>query len=128
MLSEYRCTAMMPSQNIERARNFYEDKLKLTPSMEMPDGSAMYECGGGTMIGVFPSTGRSDGSFTQVGFWVEDVEAEMRDMRSRGIEFEEYDMPDFKSVDGLVEIEGYKGAWFKDPDGNLISIGEGEPS
>jgi catechol 2,3-dioxygenase-like lactoylglutathione lyase family enzyme len=125
MLSEALVAATMPSKNMESARNFYEDKLKLTPAMEMSDGSVGYKCKDGTMFSVFPSTGAADGSFTQIGFWVQDVEAEVRDLQSRGVVFEEYDMPEFKTVDGIASVGEWKGAWFKDPDGNLISIGEG---
>jgi catechol 2,3-dioxygenase-like lactoylglutathione lyase family enzyme len=125
MLGEGPCATMLPSKDMARARDFYEDKLKLTPQQEMSDGSVMYRCGQGTSFTVFPSTGASDGSFTQIGFWVTDVESEVRDLRSRGVVFEEYDMPDFKTVDSIVQIEGWKGAWLKDPDGNLIAVGEG---
>ena len=117
---------MIPSKDMEKARRFYEEALKLSPEAELPDGSVIYRCGEGTGFSVFPSMGASDGSFTQLGFWVADVEEEMRDLRSRGVVFEEYDMPGFKTENGVLSMDGYKGAWFKDPDGNLLSIGEGE--
>ena len=125
MLNEALAAATMPSKDMARARNFYEDKLKLTPSTEMSDGSVIYRCKDGTLLTVFPSSGASDGSFTQLGLWVNDVEAEVRDLQSRGVQFEEYDMPEFKTENGIATVGEWKGAWFKDPDGNLISIGEG---
>ena len=126
MLAQAQVTAMMPSKDMERARRFYEEALKLSPEMILPDGSVFYRCAEGTGFSVFPSSGASDGSFTQLGFWVADVEEEMRDLRSRGVVFEEYDLPGLKTEDGIVNENGWKGAWFKDPDGNLLSIGEGE--
>ncbi|MFP5352870.1 MAG: VOC family protein [Actinomycetota bacterium] len=125
MLMEAQVAATIPTKDIKKARDFYEDKLKLTADREMSDGSVLYRCGEGTAFTVFPSSGASDGSYTQLGFWVRDVEAEVRDLRSRGVVFEEYDMPGFKTVDSVASVGDWKGAWFRDPDGNLISIGEG---
>ncbi len=125
MLNDALAAATMPSKDMKKAREFYEDKLKLTPSREMSDGSVFYRCRDGSMFTVFPSTGASDGSFTQLGFMVNDVEAEVRDLQSRGVVMEEYDMPEFKTVNGIATVGEFKGAWCKDPDGNLISIGEG---
>jgi hypothetical protein len=49
----------------------------------------------------------------------------VRQLRDRGIVFEEYDLPDVKTVDGIAEHEsGARGAWFKDPDGNVVQIGQ----
>jgi hypothetical protein len=48
----------------------------------------------------------------------------MADMRERGVVFEEYDLPDFKTEDGLFTYGGYKAAWFKDADDNIIEISE----
>jgi catechol 2,3-dioxygenase-like lactoylglutathione lyase family enzyme len=125
MLSAAKVAATIPSKDMSTARAFYEDKLKLTLAGEMSDGSVFYRCADGTAFTVFPSSGKSDGSYTQLGFWVQDIEAEVRDLASRGVVFEEYDMPEFKTVDGVATVGEFKGAWFKDPDGNLLSLGEG---
>jgi catechol 2,3-dioxygenase-like lactoylglutathione lyase family enzyme len=125
MLHDALATATIPSKDMKKAREFYEDKLKLTPAGEMSDGSVIYKCRDGSAFTVFPSTGASDGSFTQLAFLVKDVEAEVRDLQSRGLVMEEYDMPEFKTVNGIATAGEFKGGWFKDPDGNLISIGEG---
>jgi catechol 2,3-dioxygenase-like lactoylglutathione lyase family enzyme len=125
MLHDAVAYATIPSKDMSKAREFYEDKLKLTPAGEMSDGSVFYRCKDGSRLTVFPSTGASDGSFTQLSFLVKDVEAEARDLQSRGVVFEEYDMPEFKTVNGIATAGEFKGGWFKDPDGNLISIGEG---
>jgi hypothetical protein len=45
-------------------------------------------------------------------------------LKENGVVFEEYDMPGFKTVDGIAEIDGERGAWFKDSEGNLLAIGE----
>ena len=55
---------------------------------------------------------------------MDDLRATMEEMRSRGIVFEEYDLPGLKTVDGIVEMGGQAAAWFTDPEGNIISIAE----
>lgn len=124
MLSECRVVATMPVKDLAAAKQFYEDKLGLKVLEEQADGVS-FECAGGTVISVFPSSGSSNGSFTQAGWECDDVAAEMEFLRSRGVTFEQYDMPGFTSDErGLVETEGLRGAWFKDPEGNLLSIFE----
>ena len=49
-------------------------------------------------------------------------------MRARGVKFENYDTPDLKTVDGIVEMGPMKGAWFKDSEANLLSIGTPVPA
>jgi predicted enzyme related to lactoylglutathione lyase len=68
------------------------------------------------------SSGQPSGTHTQVGFGVDDVEAEVADLKAKGVTFEEYDFPGLKTVDGVAEIEGERAAWFKDCEGNLLSI------
>jgi hypothetical protein len=57
-----------------------------------------------------------------MGFEVDDLDSAVSSLREQGLTFEEYDMPDFKSVNGIVETEGERAAWFKDSEGNLISL------
>ena len=124
MLAECRVAATIPVKDLAVAKRFYEDKLGLKV-LDEDGGGVAFECAGGTAISVFPSLGSSDGSFTQAGWECADVEAEMADLRSRGVTFERYDLPGFTSDErGLVEAEGMRGAWFKDPDGNLLAIFE----
>lgn len=53
---------------------------------------------------------------------VRDVEATVADLRGRGVTFEDYDLPGLKTVDGIADLGGIKGAWFKDPEGNILSV------
>jgi catechol 2,3-dioxygenase-like lactoylglutathione lyase family enzyme len=123
MLSKARVAATLPAKDIARAKAFYE-KLGFKPAQEMPDQGVIYECAQGTGFLVFPSYGEASGSHTQINFEVPDVEAEVKDLRGRGVKFEEYDLPGFKTNNGIAEIAGIKGAWFKDTEGNLIAIGQ----
>ncbi len=123
MLERYRVSATMPAQDIKRAKAFYEEKLGLKPAEERYDG-LYYECGDGTGFLVFESTGRSNGSHTQLGWDVEDVAATVAELQANGVVFEEYDLPGFKTENAIADVDGSKGAWFKDSEGNLLAIGE----
>lgn len=114
--------AMIPAKDLARARAFYEEKLGLKPAEERPEGMR-YECGGSRFL-VFESSGEPSGTHTQLGWDVEDLKSVVEQLRNNGVVFEEYDMPGFKTVNGIAEIEGQRGAWFKDSEGNLLAIGE----
>ncbi len=58
------------------------------------------------------------------GWLVPNLEAEIEDLKSRGVKFEDYDFPDFKTVNGIAEIEGFRGGWFKDTEGNVLAVVE----
>ncbi len=112
----------IPAQDIKRAREFYEQKLGLKVSEEQPDGGVMYRTGETGFL-VFPSMGKASGDHTQMALEVEDVPSAANELKSRGVKLEEYDYPDFKSKDGLVDLpDGTKGGWFKDTEGNLIAL------
>jgi predicted enzyme related to lactoylglutathione lyase len=128
MLKIKRVGAAIPAQDINRARQFYEQKLGLKPSEAEQDGSVMYMIGETGFL-LFPSMGKASGDHTQLALDVEDVEEAVRDLKSRGVKFEEYDHPNFKSHDGMVDMpDGSKGAWFKDTEGNLIAVGSMVPA
>jgi catechol 2,3-dioxygenase-like lactoylglutathione lyase family enzyme len=122
MLDKADVYATIPAQDLERAKSFYADKLGLKPEVEGPEG-LRYRCGSGGFL-LFQSTGQASGTHTQLGWDVEDVEAAVAQLREKGVVFEEYDLPGFKTVNGIAEIEGEKGAWFKDTEGNLLAIGQ----
>jgi len=126
MLRYARIEARIPAQDLARARRWYAEKLGLEPAEERP-GGLRYEGASGVFC-LFASSGRSDGSFTQMGFYVDDIEATMAELRQRGVVFEVYD----GMVDGLMHIEGNypskgrgeRAAWFRDSEGNLLGIAE----
>ena len=122
MFKPLRAGATLPAQDLERAKAFYRDKLGLSPTLEAGFG-LLYELAPGTGFGVFPSSGKASGTHTQMAIDVEDVEQAVKDLQARGVQFEEYDTPTLKTVDGIADMGGSKGAWFKDSEGNLIAIG-----
>ena len=128
MLKIRRVGAAMPAQDIKRARQFYEQKLGLKPADEGPDGGVMYMVGETGFL-VFPSMGKASGDHTQMAIDVDDVEQAVRELKGAGVKFEEYDFPNMKTHDGIVDLpNGEKGAWFKDTEGNLIGVGTMVPA
>lgn len=123
MLSEALIHAAIPTQDLDRARVFYEGPLGLTPAAVEP-GGVFYEGRGGTRFLLFPSSGRASGEHTQLGFLVDDLASEVRALKARGVSFESYDMPQFDPTSSIASFGPTRSAWFKDPDGNLLGLVE----
>jgi catechol 2,3-dioxygenase-like lactoylglutathione lyase family enzyme len=123
MLSSGKAVPTVAVSDLDRARKFYEETLGLKTKDERADG-VTYETGDGTWFLVYPSQFAGTNKSTYMSFEVEDVEAAVKDLRDRGVTFEEYDFPGLKTVNGIAEIGGVKGAWFKDLDGNILAIGQ----
>ena len=117
MLSDARFETSLPCSDLQRAESFYADKLGLTPTDEGPAG-AFYQGRDGTRFILFPSIGSASGSHSQMGFMVADIDAEVHDLRQRGVQFEEYDFPGFDKATGIADVGGTRAAWFKDSEGN----------
>jgi catechol 2,3-dioxygenase-like lactoylglutathione lyase family enzyme len=111
----------LPTSDLTRSRAFYEDVLGFVP-VDVSPGGVTYEGADGTTFLVFPSSGRAAGTHTQMGFTVPDIEAEIRELKERGIRFEAYDMDGFDAASSIAALPGMRVAWFKDPDGNLLGI------
>ena len=71
---------------------------------------------------LFASSGQASGSFTQMGLSVADIDAEVRDLKQRGVQFEEYDFPGFDKATSIAQTYDHRAAWFKDSEGNLLVI------
>jgi len=130
MLHDGEVATRLPARDLERAKAFYSDKLGLEPIEERP-GGARYRCGN-SYFALFQSAGAPSGTHTQMGWEVKDIEATVAELRGRGVVFEEYDLPGFKTVNGIADIagnypskgSGEKAAWFYDSEGNLLGIGQ----
>jgi catechol 2,3-dioxygenase-like lactoylglutathione lyase family enzyme len=115
--------AKLPAQDVERARAFYRDALGFEPVREHR-GHLFYECGGSSFL-LFPSSGLPSGAHDQLGFAVDDVEAAAATLRDRGVELETYEAPPGCTFrDGIMDYGPVKAAWFKDSEGNLVSIAQ----
>ncbi|MEU4521717.1 VOC family protein [Amycolatopsis sp. NPDC024027] len=129
MLSNVRIEARIPTQDLTRARRWYAEKLGLE-AVEEREGGLRYE-GASGVFSLYASAGVSDGSFTQVAFYVDDLESTVAMLRERGVVFEEYD----GMRGGIMDIRGNypskgsgeRAAWFRDSEGNMIGLSEVVP-
>jgi len=113
----------IPVSDVARARKFYEQKVGLRAKEEYA-GGVIYECGKGSWAFIYPSAGAGT-SKASTAFWaVDDVEAEVRELKARGVVFEEYDMPGIKTVNSIATAGGAKTAWFKDSEGNILAMSQ----
>jgi catechol 2,3-dioxygenase-like lactoylglutathione lyase family enzyme len=121
----------LPARDLGRAESFYAEKLGLVPVERRP-GGLLYRCSAGEFA-LFESAGAASGTHTQMGWEVDDVDAEVAELRRRGVVFEEYDLPGLRTVNGIAKIEGNypskggageRAAWFRDSEGNLLGLGQ----
>jgi predicted enzyme related to lactoylglutathione lyase len=116
----------LPAADIERARQFYQDVVGCLVGEGEDDGSIKVQVGETWMM-VYPSEFAGTNQATAVGFGVDDVSAAVARLRERGVRFEEYDFGEMKTVDGIIEMpDGRQGAWFKDTEGNIVGLFDGD--
>jgi Glyoxalase/Bleomycin resistance protein/Dioxygenase superfamily. len=121
MIKELRTHTTLPAADLNRAKKFYSEKLGLTPATES-EGGIFYEVAGGTRFILYPTPNPTRGGHTQIGFTTGDIEGDVADLRSRGVVFEEYDFPGFKTENGIAQTGATRAAWFKDSEGNMIGL------
>jgi catechol 2,3-dioxygenase-like lactoylglutathione lyase family enzyme len=123
MLKTAAIVPYVPVSDVARARRFYEDKVGLKPKEEYA-GGVIYECGNGSWFFLYRSAGAGT-SKASTAFWaVDDVAAEVKELKARGVVFEEYEMPGLKTVNSIATGGGAKTAWFKDSEGNILAISQ----
>ncbi|MER5864169.1 VOC family protein [Kitasatospora sp. NPDC002040] len=120
MLGQATSHTTLPVADMERAKSWYHDKLGMDPVME-DEGGARYETAGGS-FGLFETQITERAGHTQMDFEVADLKAEMAELRSNGVVFEDYDMPGLKTTDGVLEFSEGAASWFKDSEGNVLCI------
>jgi len=125
MLGKGAATPMIAVKDLDRARRFYEETLGL-PTKESMGGEVLEVTSGDTLINVYRSEFAGTNKATALTFDVDDIESEVSELKGKGIFFEHYDMPGMEKQGDIYVAEGVKTAWFKDPDGNILSLFEGE--
>jgi predicted enzyme related to lactoylglutathione lyase len=126
MLSTSTVEANVPAADLKRARSFYEGVLGLEPVLDVADTWVSYRAGGGTHLNVYETQYAGQAGHTIAQWHVEDVEAEVRELKARGVQFQVYeDMPGAE-WDGEVATLGgiMKSAWFTDTEGNIMCLDE----
>jgi catechol 2,3-dioxygenase-like lactoylglutathione lyase family enzyme len=129
-LDSARAVTKLPAQDLDRARRFYRDRLGLDP-VEEREGGLRYVCGT-TEFHVFLSSGAASGASTQIGFEVEDIDRAVAELRDRGLQLESFDIAGFEVEGDIVTVpdnypskgSGERGAFFRDTEGNLLSLGQ----
>ena len=125
MLGKADATPMIAVKDLDRARKFYEETLGLEAKEEM-GGEVLTVQSGTTPITVYRSEFAGTNKATALTFDVDDLESEVRDLKDKGVAFEHYEMEGLTRDGDVYRGEGMKTAWFKDPDGNILSLFEGE--
>ena len=123
MLGDKDAAATLAVRDLERARDFYESTLGLTPVQETP-GAVLYRSGNSTVL-VYPSQYAGTNEATAASWSVgEDFDSIVEALRTKGVTFERYDdLPDTtREGDVHVSEDGFKAVWFKDPDGNILNL------
>jgi catechol 2,3-dioxygenase-like lactoylglutathione lyase family enzyme len=123
MLGKADATPMIAVKDLDRARQFYEDKLGLKEVDDFGEGFVLKS--GDTKFEVYRSEFAGTNKATALTFEVDDIHDEVRELKEKGIFFEEYDLPGLERQGDLYVAEGFKTTWFKDPDGNILSLIEG---
>lgn len=121
MLGDHPIDVVLLATDLETSREFYAGKLGLEILTESDD-EITYKCGGDSRLAVTKSTTGTADEQTQAGWRVSDLDAELAELRSRGVEIQEYDMPGLKTVDGVADLGFARMAWIVDPHRNALAI------
>lgn len=121
MLTNAPVFANLAVENLERAKTFYQEKLGLQLLPEAMPGTASFQCGNGTRLEMYEREA-SKAEHTVATFEVSNLESAVAELKSKGVIFEEYDFPDFKTVKSIATMGLSKAAWFKDTEGNILCI------
>lgn len=128
MLKDLAVMAVLPAKDINRAKEFYRDKLGLEPAQNFGDEALVYSCGQGTNFMLYRTDNAGTAKNTQMGWTTPDFDREVEELRGRGVVFEDYDQPGLKTENGVAELEGMgKSAWFLDSEGNILNVASMPP-
>ena len=121
MIGKGNATPMIAVKDLDRARKFYEETLGLTTQEEWGEEGVTLKSGD-TSVNVYRSEFAGTNKATALNFDVDDIETEVSTLKEKGVFFEHYDLPGLKKEGDIYTAEGMKTAWFKDPDGNILSL------
>ena len=122
MLTNAAIHPTLPVVDLERARKFYEGILGLKVLQTDPSPGAQLQAGDGSTVYIYQRAA-TKADHTVAGFTVKDVEATVKELKAKGVTFEEVSTPTFKTIDGIATIGDVKVAWFKDTEGNILAVG-----
>lgn len=120
MLAESPVAATIAVKDIESAKAFYGGTLGLKQTDENPGGVTFGN--GATGLFIYPSEFAGTNQATYATWRVNDVDATAEELKNKGVTFEHYDMPETTWEGDIAVMGPMRGAWFKDPDGNILSL------
>jgi catechol 2,3-dioxygenase-like lactoylglutathione lyase family enzyme len=121
MLGDFPVDVVLLATDLEASRDFYRDKVGLEVLTEFPH-SVTFKCGGESRLAISKSTVGTADEQTQAAFRVSDLDAEVAELRSRGVVIEDYDLPSIKTFDGIADVGFARFAWFIDPGKNCVGV------
>jgi len=125
MLAQSKAFSGFAVDDLEQAREFYADTLGLDVKVIDEPGLLNIRLAGGRDVLVYPKGDFEPATYTILNFPVDDVEAAVDELVSRGVAFERYDGME-QDEKGIARGPGPEIAWFKDPAGNILAVLEGE--
>jgi catechol 2,3-dioxygenase-like lactoylglutathione lyase family enzyme len=129
MLGDYPAAATIATADLARARKFYEETLGLKVDMEDDPGGILYATGGSRVL-LYQSEFAGPSKVTVATWMVDDLDRVVDVLSAKGITFEQYDLAGGLKTDerGIADAGSVRGAWFKDPDGNILNVGQRTPT
>jgi catechol-2,3-dioxygenase len=121
MLGDHPIDVILLATDLEESKEFYAGKLGLEIIRES-EGEIVYKCGGDSQLAVTKSTTGTSDEQTQAGWRVDDLAAELAELRSRSVEIQEYDTPELKTENGVADLGFALVAWIIDPHKNALGI------
>ena len=121
MLAEHSIDVMLTAPDLGAAKRFYCERVGLEVLIDSDD-FVTFRCGGDSRLVVTHSTTPRTDPTTKASWRVDDVAAEVAELRARGVEIADYDAPGLQSVDGVADVGFALSAWFVDPGGNTIGL------
>jgi catechol-2,3-dioxygenase len=121
MLAEHPIDVMLTAPDLDAVRRFYGERVGLEVLIESDDFMT-FRCGGGSRLVVTGTSAPSTEQTTKASWRVDDVAAEVAELRARGVEVVDYDGPGLRTVDGVADVGFALSAWFVDPGGNTIGL------
>jgi len=121
MLENADVQTMLPVKDMKAAERFYEEVLRLKKIGSMDNIATVYQSGR-TKLCVYRSEFAGTNKGTAALWEVDDVEGAVKELKSKGVAFEHYDMPGMELRGDIHAAGDIKVAWFKDPGGNILSV------
>jgi catechol 2,3-dioxygenase-like lactoylglutathione lyase family enzyme len=114
--------ATLAASDLERSRRFWHDVFGLDP-VRGDQGGDFYVIGGAGVL-VYESQFAGTNKATALSIMTDDLDRDMAALRAKGVEFHEYDLPGITTQNGVVDMDGERGAWFDDSEGNIIALAQ----